>query len=433
LLTLFVEVAALEAEGAGNVGHVEIVAADFGEEDFALESFGTLDESSLLGGGFAGGGGIHRGGVRSGQGQANIFRANSVFGGEEGEAFDDIAQFADITGPGITAQLRDGFVGERFFFPTVLFGYLAGKMDDELGKILEAIAQWRKGQRENIDTMKEVAAEFVIFDAVFEIAVSGNNDADIDLYGFVAADAFDFAFLKHAEKFGLHGNGHIADLVEEESTALGLLEFSDVASRGAGERTFFVPEELGLDQFCGDSRAIESDEGAFVARGFLVNGARDQFFSGAGFAEDADAGFAGGDAVNLREELLHGGAGADEFVFTETMAEFTIFVFEAGEAEGVFYGDEKFVGGERLFEKIESAEAGGFDGHFDIGLAGNENNGSLDTGFFQFFEEFEAGFAGHDDVGKNEIEMLGTNEFGGAKGAIADGGFVSGETKGAGE
>jgi hypothetical protein len=130
---------------------------------------------------------------------------------------------------------------------------------------------------------------------------------------------------------------------------------------------------------------------------------------------------------------LHGGAGTDQFVFAEAMAEFTVFIFKAGEAESIFDGDEKFVGCERLFEEIESAEARGFDGHFDIGLAGDEDDGSLDTGFFQFFEEFEAGFARHDYVGKDEIEMLGVNEVGGTERAIADSGFVAGETKGAGE
>ena len=53
--------------------------------------------------------------------------------------------------------------------------------------------------------------------------------------------------------------------------------------------------------------------------------------------------------------------------------------------------------------------------------------------FFQFFEEFEAAFAGHHDVGKDEIEMFGAEEFGGAEGVVADGGFVAGETEGAGE
>jgi len=130
---------------------------------------------------------------------------------------------------------------------------------------------------------------------------------------------------------------------------------------------------------------------------------------------------------------LHGGAGADEFVLAESMAEFAIFVFEASEAESVFDSDKELVGSERLFEEIESAEPRGFNSHFDIGLAGDEDDGSLDASFFQFFEEFQAAFAGHDHVGKNEIEMLGANEVGGAEGAIANGGFVASETKGASE
>ena len=275
LLALFVEMTALEAEGAGDVGHMEIVAADFGEKDFALESFGALDESSLLRGGFCSGGGINRGAVCGGEGEANVLVGNGVFGGEQGEAFDDIAKFADVAGPAIAAQLRDRVVGKGFVFPAVLLGDLVGKMGDELGEIFEAIAQRRQGQRENVDAVEEVTAEFVISDAVFEVAVSGHDDADTDLDGLIATDAFDFTFFEDAKKLGLHGDGHIADLVEEESAALGLLEFSDVASGRAGESTFFVAEEFGLDQFGGNGGAIECDEGVFVARRFLVNGARD--------------------------------------------------------------------------------------------------------------------------------------------------------------
>jgi hypothetical protein len=47
LLALFVEVGALETEGAGDVGHMEIVASDFVEEDFAFEGFGALLKGSL--------------------------------------------------------------------------------------------------------------------------------------------------------------------------------------------------------------------------------------------------------------------------------------------------------------------------------------------------------------------------------------------------
>ena len=46
LLAFFVEVAAFEAEGAGDVGHVEIVALDFGEENFFFEGFGAFGEGA---------------------------------------------------------------------------------------------------------------------------------------------------------------------------------------------------------------------------------------------------------------------------------------------------------------------------------------------------------------------------------------------------
>ena len=98
-------------------------------------------------------------------------------------------------------------------------------------------------------------------------------------------------------------------------------------------------------------------------------------------------------------------------MFSETRAKFAILVLEPGEFEGVFHGEEKLVCGERLFEKIERTKASGFDGHFDIGLAGDENDRSLQAGFFQFFKEFHAGFTWHNNVGEDEIESLGSQRF----------------------
>ena len=46
LLALFVEVAALEAQGARGVGHVVMMAAQLGEEHFPLEGFQALGQRS---------------------------------------------------------------------------------------------------------------------------------------------------------------------------------------------------------------------------------------------------------------------------------------------------------------------------------------------------------------------------------------------------
>ena len=164
-----------------------------------------------------------------------------------------------------------------------------------------------------------------------------------------------------------------------------------------------------------------------------MDGASDEFFSGAGFAENADAGFAGSDAIDLGQEFFHRWARADEFMLAEAVAQFAVFIFEAGKFQSVFDGEQQLVCAERLFQKIECAKARGFDRHFDIGLAGDQHDGRLHAGFFQFFEKVHAAFAGHDHVRKDQVEMLGAHKFHGSSRVVADGGFVACEAKGSGK
>ena len=262
----------------------------------------ALVESSLPRGG-RGGRGWARECFAGGENQTHIFGAYGILAGEEDETLDNVAEFANIAGPGIAAQFCDSFVGEDLFFPAVLLGDLLRKVSDESGKIFQAFTQGRQGKGKDEDAVKEIAAKFIFLDQVFEVAVRGDDDANIDLDGLVATDALDFAFFQDAEKFGLHGDGHVANFIEKKRAAFGLFEFAGVAAGRAGEGALFVAEQLGFDELGRDGSAIQSDESVFVARGFFVDGAGDEFFAGAGFAEDADAGFAGGDAIDLRKEL----------------------------------------------------------------------------------------------------------------------------------
>jgi hypothetical protein len=257
----------------------------------------------------------------------------------------------------------------------------------------------------------------------------GDQHADVHASGFVSADAFDFAFFENAKKFGLHGDRHIADFVEKKSSAVGLLEFSGVFGGGSSERAFFVAEEFGLDQFSRDGSAIQGDESVFVARRFFVDGAGDELFASTGFAEDTNAGLTGGNAVDLRAQLFHSWAFTDQFVLTETMAEFAIFVLEAREAESIVDGDEQLVGGKGLFEKIERTQFCGANGHFNIGLAGDEDYRSFYSSGFEILQKIETAFSGHDDIGKDQVERFGAEKFDGASGIVADRGLVSGQTE----
>jgi hypothetical protein len=120
-------------------------------------------------------------------------------------------------------------------------------------------------------------------------------------------------------------------------------------------------------------------------------------------------------------------------VLAKAVAELAVFIFEARKAEGVFDGHEQLVRRERLFEKVESAEPRRFDGHFDIGLTGDEDDGRLYAGLLQIFEQFQAAAAGHHHVGKNQVKRFGAKKFDGAGGVVADSRFMTRQAEGAGE
>ena len=76
----------------------------------------------------------------------------------------------------------------------------------------------------------------------------------------------DLAVLQRAQHLGLRGEVHVADLVEEERAAVGLLEEAALARLGAGERAALVAEELALDQLARDRGAVDLDERRVLAR-----------------------------------------------------------------------------------------------------------------------------------------------------------------------
>ena len=79
--------------------------------------------------------------------------------------------------------------------------------DEFLGEhrhVFAPVAQGRDINRHDVEAEEQVFAEFLALDTLFEIAVGGGDDADVDLDGARAADALEFAFLEHAQEFGLH-------------------------------------------------------------------------------------------------------------------------------------------------------------------------------------------------------------------------------------
>ena len=94
---------------------------------------------------------------------------------------------------------------------------------------------------------------------------------------------------------------NFANLVEEQSALVRQFDAADFLADGPGKRALLVAEQLALEQSGGDRGTIELDEIAVFAAAHAVNGARDPFFSGAGFAGDQHDGIGVGDDGRVAE------------------------------------------------------------------------------------------------------------------------------------
>ena len=92
------------------------------------------------------------------------------------------------------------------------------------------------------------------------------HDADVHAYGPLAADSYHLAILHDAQQPHLRGWRQFADLVEEQGSAIGLLEPAFAARGGAGERALLVAEELRVDELGRDRAAVDAAEGAGAER-----------------------------------------------------------------------------------------------------------------------------------------------------------------------
>jgi len=62
-----------------------------------------------------------------------------------------------------------------------------------------------------------------------------------------SAHAFHLPLFQHTQEFGLHQDRHVADLVQKQGAAIGLLELAEVARSSAGEAALFVAEQFAFD------------------------------------------------------------------------------------------------------------------------------------------------------------------------------------------
>ena len=141
---------------------------------------------------------------------------------------------------------------------------------------------------DDVEAVIEVLAEAAAGDLLGEAPVGRRDDPDVDHVDGPAADALDLAGLERPEQFDLGVERKLADLVEEQGRAVGILEAADMAVEGAGEGALLVAEQDRFDEVFGDRSAIDRDHRLAAARAGGVDRLGDDFLARAALALDQD-------------------------------------------------------------------------------------------------------------------------------------------------
>src|SRR6185369_170489 len=217
----------------------------------------------------------------------------------------DVLELADVAGIVERDEARHRSVGQALAFDAELARALLQEEARERRDVLVALAQRRQPEANDVEAVEQVFAERAGLYALLEILVRRGDHAHVALHRVVAADAVELAVGEDAQEARLQVERHVADLVEEERAAVGLLKAAAPRRLRTGERAALVAEELRLEQVLRDRRGVDRDERAARARAVLVQRVGDEFLAGPRLAGDEDGDDALAQAPDRTEDVLH--------------------------------------------------------------------------------------------------------------------------------
>ena len=197
---------------------------------------------------------------------------------------------------------------------------------------------------------------------------------------------------------------HVADFVQKQRAAIGLLKAAAAHGLRAGKSAALVAEEFALQQVFGDGSGVDGHKRAIGARGMLVQRARHQLFAGAGFAGDHHRDVALAQAADGTEHVLHGGRLAQHFgrlghaLFADL---FALAFFHRAADQLHRLGQIK-----RLGQVFKGAALEGAHRAVQVRERRHDDDGQAGVLGFDFFEQVQAGASGHADIAHQDLRAF---------------------------
>ena len=112
----------------------------------------------------------------------------------------------------------------------------------------------------------------------FQVDVRRGNDADVDINGFLPAQAFNLTLLQKPQKASLAVDRQVTNLVQKQRAAASRFDTPYPALRRTGKGAAFVAKKLRLNKIAGDSSAVNCDKWKIMPRRAAMNSSSCQFF-----------------------------------------------------------------------------------------------------------------------------------------------------------
>jgi hypothetical protein len=117
--------------------------------------------------------------------------------------------------------------------------------------------------------------------------------------------------LEHAKQLGLQRGVQVTDLVDDERTAVGLLQHATPRGGGARKSAHVVAEQLHFEQIARDERAVQHDERPSCAQPLAVHRLGHQLFAGPWFTFDEQGQIGLAQSFTQRVKPTHLGTGTN--------------------------------------------------------------------------------------------------------------------------
>ena len=200
----------------------------------------------------------------------------------------------------------------------------------------------------------------------------------------MAAHAVKTAVAQHAQQACLQLKRHVTNFIEEQSAAIGLLKTPAALALRAGESTALVAEQFAFEQLLRYGGGVDGHKRSACAGRMLVQGARHQLLTGAGFASHQDRDMALAQTPDGAEHVLHRGRLTHHFrrIGTRGVGDFFAQAFlhrAANQFDG--FGQIKGFG-----QVLKCTALKGADGAVQVRERGHDDNGQAGVACLDFFQ-----------------------------------------------